>query len=541
MNTEIVVIGSGSSGLTTAIGLAKIGYQVTIIESEFFGGDCTNFGCIPSKALLSRAAEFYNNQLYNSSMGISVEDAVYQKQAELILEQTRQVVWEFQEHESLEWLENQGLTVIKGVASFVDSHTLMIQDIDWDQTSSSMHNAHETKKGIDSDIHESQSTSKLSITFKKAVICTGSSTFIPAIKGIESVPYLTNKTIFSLSKVPTHLVIIGNGPIGVEMAEAFLHLGSSVTMIGKSDSILPRSEPSIAKALQDILHTKGLKYYNAQTESISYLTNTFTITLTSEMGNVQQNSIPKNITHDNTQNNVDNNTIKTQSVDQFMSVHNKNSFVIHADQLLIATGRQPNLPNGLKKAHVKYSQNGIHINSNTRTATKNIYAVGDVVANVPRFTHFAGYMASKTVTNLAIRKLAQLPFDCVRYSTKNVPAITFTSPEIAECGYTYNEAKQKFGSKLVRKYELSYNDIDRAKTHEHEQGAIILITKGFWGTIIGAHIIGSRAGEMLPEIQTLITQNKSIRALSGIIRAYPSYTANLDTLFKQWLVSLFQK
>ena len=465
--THIVVIGSGSGGLTAAIGLAKVGYKVTVIEKAIIGGDCTNYGCVPSKALLFGSHKLHD--AYKEFQGTSASkeiDKIYSKKAEEVLQGTRNVVGEFQEEETPQWLESFGIEVILGEAKFLSENSIIV--------------------------------SQQIIKFDKCVIATGSKTLIPEIEGLKDTPYLTNHSIFDLKKVPQTMTVIGNGPIGVELGEAFNCLGCKVTLIGNTTRILPRSDTQSSQKLQNKLEDEGMDIKMARTTKVSHSNNKFHITFT------------------------DKDPVVTE-------------------QLLIATGRRPNIDLDLEKAGVKYNPKGVEVNKFCQTSNKNIYAIGDVVSGVPNFTHFAGHMGKAVVTNLAIQKYSRLPLHFSKYSTKLVPGVTFTSLELAEAGLSEEAAAAKYGKNSIKSFVYDFKSVDRAKTHKGEPGHIKVITKGFFGRIIGVSIVSTRAGEMLPEFQYLIAKKKTMFALNTLIRAYPSYTSSLDNLFKEWDFSKFSK
>lgn len=457
--SKLVVIGSGSGGLTAAIGLAKVGYNVTIIEKEYIGGDCTNFGCIPSKTILQESKKLYTAY---KTLG-KKPDKEYNKLAEGVLDKTRGVVNKFRQHESEEWLQSNNVSLVRGKAEFTSPHSLRAGEVD--------------------------------LTFDRCIIATGSRAAIPPIEGLESTPYLTNKTIFDLQKVPKHLVIIGNGVIGVEMGEAFAMLGAKVTIIGRQRGILKNSDPEHKERLMHKLEKLGIEFASSNTNKISYKNGEFSL-----------------------------------QGDAGMSVK--------CDQLLIATGRIPNVDLDLSKAKVKYTQKGIHTKPNTQTTNNKIFAIGDCVAGVPKFTHFAYHMGKTVVANLITEKYLKLPLYRSKIKPELNPSVIFTSTELAEVGLSEKEAKEQFGK--VRTFSLDFKDLDRAITN-NEEGVIKIITTGFFGRIVGASILAARAGEMLPELQTMITEKKNMLYFNKLIRAYPTYTANLDNFFKQWLYSVVSK
>ncbi len=456
--SKLIVIGSGSGGLTAAIGLAKVGYNVTIIEKEHIGGDCTNFGCIPSKTLLQEAKRLH--QAYKTLN--KKHDNEYSKLAEGVLQRTRDVVGSFQAHESEEWLQENNVSLVRGEAKFTSPKSIHVGGID--------------------------------LNFDKCVIATGSRAATPPLKGLGDTPYLTNKNIFDLKKVPKRLAIIGNGVIAVEMGEAFAMLGSKVTIIGRRQTILNSSDPEMKARLMHKLEDLGIKFLGASTKEVSY---------------------KKGIFH-----------LKGEELD------------IEAEQLLVATGRTPNIDLDLKKAKVEYTAKGINAKATTQTSNRNIYAIGDCVSGVPKFTHFAYHMGKAVNTNLIIQKYTKLPIHIAKIKPSYNPAVIYTSTELAEAGMSENEAKKTYHT--VKTFTLDFKSLDRAITN-NEEGAIKIITAGFMGRVVGVSIYAARAGEILPEFQTMIVEKRNMLYFNKLIRAYPTYTANLDGFFKQWLFSLVSK
>lgn len=457
--SKLIVIGSGSGGLTAAIGLAKVGYKTTIIEKEFIGGDCTNFGCIPSKTILQEAKKLHSAY---KTLGLT-KDKEFAKKAAEVLQKTRSVVDDFRAHESEEWLNSNNVSLKRGHASFVSPRSIKVGD----------------------EVLE----------FDKCVIATGSTAVIPPIEGLEGTPYLTNKTIFDLKTPPKHLVIIGNGVIGTEMAEAFAMLGSKVTVIGRRSGILVGSDKELTDRLQLKLSKLGIAFVTGSTNSISY--------------------------------------------DKGFTISTEEGHEFKADQLLIATGRRPNIDLDLEQAGVDYDRGGVIIKPTTQTSNNNIYAIGDVASGYPNFTHFAYHMGKTVTTNLIVQKFLKVPLHISKVKRELNPAVVFTSTEFAEAGLNEQQARVKYGDK-VKTYILDFKDLDRAITNS-EEGAIKIITKGFFGQIIGVSILASRAGEMLPEFQDFIMNKRTVRYTGANIRPYPTYTANLDNAFKYWLGGLGKK
>ena len=323
------------------------------------------------------------------------------------------------------------------------------------------------------------------------IIATGSRPLLPGVLGLDKVPYFTNDTIFDLERVPEHLLIIGNGAIGVEMANAFHNLGSQVTVIGQSSNLLKGVvDREVGARLQFLLQEKGIRFIKGKAVGVK----------------LQQEQI----------------SLTTESGATFLGSH-----------VLLATGRLPNTQLGLEKAEVRYNERGIKINKYSQTSTDNIYALGDCCP-VPHFTHFAYYQAKKLVTNLTVKQLTKLPLEVVSFRKRRIPSVIYTDYEIAQYGFTEAQARKKWADRVGVHY-LHFKDVDRAKLHDEEPGMIKVITKGPLARLVGVSILASRAGEMLPEFQRIISNRESITSLDAIIRAYPSYTSSLDRLYIDWL------
>lgn len=470
--TQILVIGAGSGGLTSAIGLAKVGYKVLLVEKHLIGGDCTNYGCIPSKSLLYKSKKIadFKKQAKENNIKLELDDLNKINLQPLI--ETKKVVQKFQNHESPDWLKSLGVEFMFGQAKFISKNQVKIIN---------------PKNSDETDII---------VNFKKAIIATGSSAFIPTIEGLLGTPFLTNQNIFSLKSIPETLTIIGNGPIGIEIAVSFNNLGTKVIVIGRKDHILERSEISLTTDLKKHLIKEGIQFLTENTKKIEY----------------DDKSCFK-ITFDN----------------------NK---ILQTEELLIATGRKPNLDLDLNKAGINSEINGIIINQFARTSNRNIYAIGDCVLDMPKFTHFADYMGKVVVTNLTLQKYLKIPLHISSVDIEKNPAVTYTSPELAQIGFTEKEARQRFNN--IKTFEFDLSQVDRIKATDGF-GKIIFVTKGLWARIIGVHILAERAGEILPEFQYLVLDKKNIKDINKIIRSYPTYTSGIGSVVINWLVNIFKK
>jgi len=436
---HIIVIGAGSAGLTIASGAAGLGANVALLENHKMGGDCLNYGCVPSKTFLrsahlakdiSRAAEF----ALDANLNIPDLKAVMQR--------VKKVIAEIEPHDSRERYESLGVKVFMGESSLIDNHTVKTGD--------------------------------KTITGKKIVIATGSKARIPELPGLNEVSYLTNKTIFDLEKLPSHLMIIGGGPIGLELGQGFRHLGSRVTIIDRNEHLFPKDDPEVWDVMKKVLQDDGVE-----------------LLLQSKVNAVSQKD--KEITIE----------IKTSKGIEFIS----------GDALLVSSGRIPDTEGlGLANIGIKTDKRGYIITDRSmRTSTKNIFAAGDVTGPF-QFTHMAGYQGGKVVPN-ALMNLRQ------KANYNIVPWTTYTKPEVAHVGYTEPWAK-KLG--IFKESIISQlNENDRAKSQNDRAGFLKLIL-GKKGKIIGATLVSEKAGEMIPLATMAITKGMKASAFASLIFSYPT-------------------
>lgn len=420
----LVVIGAGSGGLVIAVGAAKAGKDVLLVDTGSWGGDCTNFGCIPSKTLLASS----------------------KTNPETALEDVRRIVAEIRAKESPQALKELGIDTKEGTASFIDPH-----HIDIDGTT----------------IHA-----------RKIVIATGSRPHIPNIDGLASTPYLTNETIFSLPKPPSSLAILGGGPIGCELGQAFARMGTKVTMLLRNDTVLSKEDPEAQSVLKKQLQTEGITFAAA----------------------------PSKITHDGT------------------------TFSTGTEHLLVATGRSPNLETlSLDNAHIKYTEEGITTTKYGKTSQSHIYAIGDVIGK-GAYTHLAEHHARSVLLSLIT------PFK--RKITPTVlPHVTYTTPEVASFGLTEQNANETYGKRHIAIYTSPLSENDRALTDQTQVGFVKIITKKLSSKIIGATIVAPHAGEMLQELTLASQEHIPLRKLATLVHPYPTYALAIRKAADQYLLN----
>ncbi|MFC7320117.1 dihydrolipoyl dehydrogenase family protein [Halobacillus campisalis] len=434
---QIAVIGGGSGGLTVAAGAASFGASVALIErKDELGGDCLHYGCMPSKALIQAASEV---QVASEQTELTSNqyDLLFKK----AMNKVREAVADVQSHDSKQRFIDMGVDIYEASAQFVDNHTLKIGD--------------------------------RAITAKRIVIATGSSPAVPSIEGIKDVEYLTNESIFSLKERPGHLVVIGGGIIGLELANAMAHLGVKVTVIENSEYILSKEDHEIAKSAQQIL-----------SEHIDFVTQA--------------------------------KVNKVEKTGQQIHVHYQQGYRmehVEGSHLLVAVGRKPNVGTlELNKAGVQAKSGAIEVDETLRTHQSHIYAVGDCNGSMP-FTHVAG-MEGKIAVSNAVLGLSR------KVSYNKIPWVVYTSPEIYHLGLTEEEANEKYGDQLLT-FKTKLKDADRFMAERNTDGLVKVMTTEK-GKIVGAHAIGAGAGEWMQEIGTLQALNKKFQTLSNVIHPYPA-------------------
>ncbi len=432
---DLIVIGAGSAGLTAAAFNGELGRKVAVIEREQVGGDCTWTGCMPSKALL-HVAKIAHNIRIAGDYGITTSPP--ETDMEKVHDYIHSVIQGVYKHETPEKVTERGIEVVLGDAKFIDQHTIQVGD--------------RTMKS------------------KKFVIATGGRPATPPIPGLDTVPYKTNRNFFDNKVLPDHLMIIGAGPIGMEMGQSYNRLGAKVTIIGQH--IMQNDEPEAVEVIRDTFEKEGV------------------IMIQSTVTEVEKDG--------------DNIILKLENGDS-----------ITGDMVLVAVGRTPNVELDLEKANIEYTKRGIPVNDKLQTNVPHIYAIGDVTTGA-KFTHYAGYQGSAVGRNvlLPVGKTSGIP--------KYVPWVTFTDPEVAHAGLTEEQAREQYGSD-VKTFMFSLADGDRSVAESDVEGFIKFVYRNTLD-LLGVTIVGDRAGDMLIEYQLLIENKISARDLIGIIHAYPTYS-----------------
>lgn len=448
----LVVIGAGAAGLVVANGATKAGKKVLLIEKGTYGGDCTNFGCIPSKSLIASAQAAY---ALKESETVGFEVSQITLKTEKTLNRVRKIVDEIRSLEDPSALAKNGVETRTGLAQFKDPHTLQVNGE--------------------------------AIFAKNIVIATGSSPFIPAIKGLKGTPYLTNETIFDLKEIPKTLVVMGGGPIGCELAQAFQRLGCMVSVIHSHSTLLNKEDLAAQTVIANQFGKEGISLYLGSTvQEVSHKTGKFTIALDSGK------------------------TIETEA-------------------LLVSTGRRPNVSSlNLANASVSYTERGIPVDAYGRTNVPHIWAIGDVVGE-PFFTHAAENQARSVLTSL----LLPFPFKKKLDKKQPIPRVTYTDPEVASVGLSEKEAASTHN---IATYYVPFSAVDRAITASRQEGFIKIVTKKWSSKILGCTIVGPRAGEMLGQITTAMHAKLPLRKLASLIHPYPTYNQAIRKAADLWLL-----
>lgn len=443
IKADICIIGAGAGGLTVAAVASQLGLNVTLIERGKMGGDCLNYGCVPSKALLA-AGHCAHNIQHADIFGI--KNTRHDVDYKAVMQHVHDVIATIEPHDSQERFEKLGVKVIREEASFIDKKTIKAGD-------------------------------KM-ITAKKFIIATGSSPKIPTIPGLKKIDYATNETIFNLKQQPEHLLIIGGGPIGCEMAQAHTQLGCEVTIL-QSSSILPKDDDELVELARRELVSNGINIIEwCNINGVDNIDNTITI----------------NYTLDNKQHTAT------------------------GSHLLIATGRQASIDSlQLENAGIDVNLNkdnqpiGIKTNKRLQTTNKKIFAIGDVTGPF-QFTHMAGYQAGIVIRNVIFKLRAKVNYQAI-------PWVTYIDPELAHVGLTEQQAKHE--DKNYRTLAVSFANNDRAQTEKSTTGKIkVWVSQK--GKIYGVSIFGKNAGELIMPWSLAIENNLKIGVMANLIAPYPT-------------------
>ena len=470
---DLTIIGGGSAGLVLAVASAKLGKTTALVEKHRLGGDCLWTGCVPSKAIL-KAAKVANYVKEAGKFGIRVGDAQVDFEQVMTHITSAQDTIE-KEHDNPERFREMGVDVIFGEGRFDSARTFVVEDRE------------------DSQIR--------TLTSKKFVIATGSRPAIPSIPGLESGGCLHSENVWDLKELPSKLLVIGAGPIGVELGQAFHRLGTEVIIVQRSNRILPKEEPDVSERMLNYLRE----------ESITILTDTRVI----EVSNHDQ-SPTSDSSHNESR--LGHYSVKLDIAGEECS--------LEVNQILVAVGRMPNIEGlGLNEIGVEVEPSGICVNKRLQTTVSNIFAAGDVVGHY-LFTHVAAFQAAQIIRNMFFPGS-----NSVDYSV--VPWTTFCDPEVARCGMTEAKARGKHGE--VDVFTVDLRDVDRAVAEGETKGFVKVIATKWTGKILGVHLVSPAAGEVIHEFVLAMKEGIPLRKLSSVIHVYPTFSSIVWRVTGKWL------
>ena len=438
---DLVVIGGGAGGLVVASVAAQLGLDVVLInKEEAMGGDCLHYGCVPSKALL-KSASVAHVVREASRWGIHSEPPEIDIQA--VNQAIKNAIDTIQVHDSRERFEALGCEVITGEARFCG--------------------------------HSQVEVGAAKISAKHFVVATGSSAWIPPIKGLHEVGYLSNEDMFSLPTLPKSMIILGGGPVGVEMAQAYSRLGTEVTIVELAARLLPRMDQKLSDILADVLVSEGV-----------------TLELDNEVIAVSESDDAEHV-------------VKKQ-------VTLKDGRLLSAEALLVAIGRRPVVDSlNLAQAGIDFTAHGIKVNRKMQTSNRKVFACGDVTGEMP-LTHVAELQAGIVIANMIFKLPKKINYDVI-------PAVVYSEPEVAQVGISVEQCDALAKGEV---YQFEVAQLDRAVTDNNKAGIAKILTDN--GRIVGAHIIAPHAGELIHELALAVQNRMKVSKLTSLVHAYPSYS-----------------
>ncbi len=456
---DVIVIGGGAGGLTATGGCAMLGLKTALIERGEMGGDCLNSGCVPSKAIIAAAHRAHD---FRDAEKFGIQSAEPKVNFPAVHKHIHEAIATIAPEDSQERFEEMGVEVIRGDAKMLSDRNIEVNG--------------------------------RTLTAPRIVLAVGSKPFVPPINGLDSVQYLTNETLWELQELPDHLVVLGAGPIGMEMAHAFRRLGSQVTVLSR-DAPFAKDDPEAAAIAIEQIESEGVKIVSG-----------------ADIADVAS---------------------KDGGIAISYSANGEDVTQIAASHLLIATGRSTNFDGlGLDAADIKHDRQGIDVDARRRTNKKHIYAIGDCRPG-PQFTHVSGYEGSNVVLEIGFGLPSKVDFSAL-------PWVTYTDPEVAQVGITEAQAREKHGGKItVWREDFSHND--RAVTEAERTGFVKVVKKG--GKVLGATIVGLGAGDLLLPWAMAIQGKSSAFGMASLILPYPNRSehskaaafASYDSLiFNDW-------
>lgn len=469
LTPDICVIGGGSGGLTVAAAAAAFGVEVVLIEKGKMGGDCLNYGCVPSKAIIAAGKQAH--ALRNGSK-FGIADVDPQVDFRAVNKHIKSVIGAIAPNDSVERFTALGVNVIEEAGRFEDARTVIAGDT--------------------------------RIRARRFVVATGSSPMVPPIPGLDEVDYFTNETIFEQTRKPAHLIIIGGGPIGMELAQAHRRLGSEVTVV-EAFTALGKDDPELTAVVLEQIRSEGIAIREG-----------------AKVSKVERRGKTGVTVHVETEDGTD---------------------TIAGSHLLVAAGRAANVEGiGLKEAGIKYDRRGIEVSKSLRTTNSRVYAIGDIAGGL-QFTHVAGYQAGLMIRAILFR----LP---IKQNIQIIPWATYTDPELAHVGMTEKDAREAVGTINVLRWPYAEND--RAQAERKTNGLVKMITNKK-GKILGVSIVGAGAGEMINFWALALSKSMTVKDIAGYIPPYPTmteigkraaityYAETTRKPFVRWLVGFLRK
>lgn len=437
LTPDVCVIGAGSGGLVVAGGAALMGASVVLVERGLLGGDCLNYGCVPSKALLA-AGEAAVAGVHAEAFGVRYGAPEIDFAA--VMEHVHGVIGAIAPTNSEARFRGMGVNVIRATGTFTGPSEL-------------------------------EAGGRL-IRARRFVVATGSSPMVPPIPGLTDVPYFTNETIFENRVRPDHLIVIGGGPIGMELAQAHRRLGAAVTVV-EAQAFLGADDPELAALVTNRLAAEGVQL----------------------VGGAK--------------------VVRVVGEEDGVGVHVEaadGENVVRGSHLLVATGRAPNTDVGLEAAGVDFDRGGIKTDRRLRTTNKRIYAVGDVAGEM-QFTHVASYHAGIALRNILFRIPAKVSYDAI-------PWVTYTDPELAHVGLSEAEARERYGAVTVARWPAAENDRAHA---QHDTDGLVKIVSTKRGKIVGAQIVARNAGDLIHPWVMAVARKDKLGTMASYVVPYPTY------------------
>jgi pyruvate/2-oxoglutarate dehydrogenase complex dihydrolipoamide dehydrogenase (E3) component len=442
LEPDLCVIGAGSAGLSVASIAASLGAAVVLVEKSVMGGDCLNVGCVPSKALIA-AALHARNVVEAGLFGIGGAEPIVDFAR--VQAHVKEIIAAIAPMDSVARYQAMGVTVIQAEARFTNERTVTAGD--------------------------------RIIRARRFVIATGSRPSIPPVQGLDQVSYLTNETLFDLSEKPAHLVVIGGGSIGVEIAQAYRLLGVGVTLLEAGQNLLAQEDPEMAGVVEHALRSDGV-------------------------------AVRIGVAIDRV----------TQGAGGGISLVLAGGERIDASHLLVAAGRKPVVDGlGLEAAGIETDASGIRVDRGLRSSNRRVYAIGDCAGGAAagaRFTHVANHHAGLVIRNALFR----LP---IRVGQAPVPRVTYTAPELASVGLTEAQAREEHGA--VRILRWAFADNDRARAERRTEGHVKAVVTPR-GRVLGCSIVGAHAGELIMPWVLAMSRGLKVSDLAGLVYPYPTFS-----------------